>query len=81
MPRLGSFVAGVAQHVTRQLLGIDRTAGGDLTADQDQLGGGEGLAGDPSRGVIGPGGVHDGVGNLVAELVGWPSLTLSEVNR
>ena len=43
-----------------------------LAADDDPVGGGEGLAGDPRLGVLGQEGVEHGVRDAVADLVGMP---------
>ena len=65
----GAVVAGVARHVTHQLLGIDGAADGispptritPVVAKVSQA--------TPSREIVGEAGVHDD-GSLVAELVG-----------
>ena len=51
-------------------LEIDVGLGGDFSGDDDEAGGGEGLAGDAAGGVFGEAGVEDSVGNLVGDLIG-----------
>ena len=54
--------AGVAE--------IDITVGGDLAHDVDHAGRGTGLAGHAGLGVVGQDLVEDGIGDLIADLVG-----------
>ena len=44
--------------------------GGDLTADQAEVGGDHGLAGHTGAGVLGQAGIQNGIGNGVGNLVG-----------
>ena len=62
-------VADVLDGVANDLLVVDLGLGGDLAADHDHAGLGDGLAGDLAVGVLPQVSVEDGVGNLVAHLV------------
>ena len=53
-----------------QRLEIHVGLGGDFAGDDDQAGGGQGLAGHAAGWIFGQAGVEDGVGNLVGDLVG-----------
>lgn len=67
---LGLVVAYSAQHFARNALVIDAFHAGNLAADQDELGGGEHLAGDVGPLVARQALVEDRVRDLVADLVG-----------
>lgn len=65
-------IADVLGHVAGDFLDVHVGARGDLAADEDHSSGGVALAGDVAFLVVGEAGVEDGVGYLVAELVGMP---------
>ena len=63
-------IADVSHDLADGLLEIDVAVGGDLAHDVDEAGGCAGLAGHTGVGVVGQDLVEDGVGDLVADLVG-----------
>ena len=69
---LGIVVADLFHRLADQRLVVNFGRGGDLADHGDEVGAGGGLAGDPCRRVLRVDGVQDGVGHLVAELVGVP---------
>ena len=60
---------------------VDVDVGGDLAGDDDEAGRDERLAGDAAVRVVGEDRVEDGVRDLIRDLVGWPSVTDSDVNE
>ena len=69
---LGAVVADVQHHLTGDLGDVHVAAGGDLTHDVDEAGGGAGLAGHAAIGVLLEDRVQHRVADLVADLVGMP---------
>ena len=69
---LGGVIADVQHHLAGDLGDIHIAAGGDLTHDVDQAGGGAGLAGHAAIGVLLEDRVQHRVADLVAYLVGMP---------
>lgn len=69
-PRAG--VPNLANCVPHDGLNIHGAGSGNLAHDEHYAGGGGNLAGHPRRGVFGEDSVKNGVGNLVAKLVGMP---------
>ena len=67
---LGAGVADIGHDLADDLLEIDIAVGGDLTHDMDHAGRGAGLAGHAGLGVVGQDLVEDGIGDLIADLVG-----------
>ena len=63
-------VADICHHLADDLLEIDIAVGGDLAHDVDKAGGCAGLAGHAGIGVVGQDLVQNGIGDLVADLVG-----------
>ena len=63
-------VADVSHDLADDLLEIDVAVGGNLAHDVDEAGGCAGLAGHAGIGVVSQNLVEDGVGDLVADLVG-----------
>ena len=66
----GRVVANVLDGVTDDLLVVEVGLCGDLTKDLDHAGLGSRLASNLGEGVLGQAGVQDGIGDLVANLVG-----------
>ena len=67
---LGAGVADIGHDLADDLLEIDIAVGGDLAHDVDHAGRGAGLAGHAGLGVVGQDLVEDGIGDLIADLVG-----------
>ena len=67
---LAAVIADVPDHIPGDLVDVHIAAGGDLAHDVDQAGAGRGLTGYTAHRVLGQDGVQNGVGNLVADLVG-----------
>ena len=67
---VGARVADVADGVADDRLDVDVGRRGDLAEDHDQAGRRGGLARDPGVRVLADDRVQDGVGDLVAHLVG-----------
>ena len=65
-------VADGGDHAAHQRLEVDVGLGGDFAGDDDEAGGGQGLARDAAVGVLLQAGVQDRVGDLVGDLVGMP---------
>ena len=62
-------VADFADRVERDLLPVDLRLGGDFTGDDDEVRGGQRLAGDAAVRVLHETGVENRIGNLVTDLV------------
>ena len=67
---LGRRVADVADHVLGDLAELDLAVAGDLARHDHEARLDERLAGDAAVGILGEKRVEDGVGDLVADLVG-----------
>ena len=67
---LGGVVADVLDGAAHDGLVVNGGLGGDLAENHDHAGLGAGLAGDLGVGVLLEAGIKDGVGDLVAQLVG-----------
>ena len=67
---LAPVIANVPDHLPGDVGDVHIAAGGDLAHHVDQSGAGRGLAGHAAVGVLLQNGVQDGVGDLVADLVG-----------
>ena len=62
-------VADLTDHITDNLLVVNRAPRGDFTGDHRQAGGDERLAGDTAVGILSEIGVENAVGNLVGQFV------------
>lgn len=65
-----AVVADLLDHLAHQFIEVDERLGGDLAEYHHKTGLGGGFAGHAAAGVLLQAGVQNGVGNLVAELVG-----------
>ncbi len=72
--QLFAIIADIAHHSAGDGFGIDiiPAATGNLTGIDHQVGGGQRFASHPARGILRKAGIENGVGNLVANLVGMP---------
>ena len=67
---LATVIADLPHHFPGDLGDIHIAGGGDLAHHMDEAGAGCGLAGHAAHGILGQDGIQDGVGNLIADLVG-----------
>ena len=63
-------ITDFTDHLTGNALIVHHSLGGDLTADQAEVGGDSDLAGHTGVGVLGKAGVQDRIGNGIRHLVG-----------
>ena len=69
---LGPVVADVQHYLAGDLGDVHIAVGGDLAHNVDQARGGTGFAGHAAIGVLLQDRVQDGIGDLVADLIGMP---------
>jgi len=65
-------VADLRDPFPHELGNVDIDVRGDLAGHDDEPGGDQRLAGDPTLGILRKNGVEDRVGDLVGDLVGVP---------
>ena len=65
-----AVVADRGNDSPHQGLEINVGLGGDFAGDHDQTGGGQGLTGHATHGVIGQAGVEDAIRNLIGDFIG-----------
>ena len=66
----GDGIANLADHFPGDCRIVHHGLGGDLAADQTEVGSNRGLTGHTGAGVLGQAGIQNGIGNGICHLIG-----------